>query len=261
MQSHVEEARKHVGPAGARLERVEQQLSALLAGCAVLTTELSTSDHLEDQVMPPKRTPRSSQIALKDLRSNRTSRSTLRGNQQPDKNKKLASANPALDPIHSSRVSKGAGRKAPRSRRQSTIPAEHDDGQSQGPHTTVSPSWPANVTPGRNSRLGNNQKKSGALEADLAAGLGESVQLPATNIIMRRSHRISKQRMSTSNSTPVVNSIMPSQTDALRRLSRSKPKDRHVDNRSDPSPIKPRGISKRQESKYLRNRTKIHSQE
>ncbi len=262
MQSYVEEARKRVGSARARLERVEQQLSVILAECVVSTTENSTLNPLEHQAMPPRRASRLSIITLKDLRSDKSSRPTLQGNKQSDKNKKLASANPALSSIHSSKVSKAAGRKASRSRRQSTIPAEHGDGQGQGSHITVSSSWPANVTAGRNSRLGNNQKKSGALEADLAAGLDRSVQILAINVIIRRSDRISKQkeRISTSNSKAVVNSTMPSQKDPSR-LSRFKLKDRHVDNRSDPSPIKPRGISKRQKSKYLRNRTKIHSQE
>lgn len=49
MRSHVEDARKQAGPAEMRLEWVEEQLSALLAACAVSTTQMSTSDRLEDQ--------------------------------------------------------------------------------------------------------------------------------------------------------------------------------------------------------------------
>ena len=260
-RSYVEEARKQIGLPESRLEWVEEQLSVLLAECVVSTTEVSTSDPLEDQAMPPKRALKSSQTRLKDLRSNRSSRSTLRDNQQPDKNKKHGSANSALGPIHSSKVSKAAGRKAPRPRRQSIIPAEHDKGQNQGLHTTILPVLPVNVAPRRSSRLSNNESRSGALEASLAVHLGKSVQPPPTNIIMRRSDRISKQRerMSMSTSSAVVNLAVLSQTDPLQRLSRSKPKDRHADNKSDPSPVKPRGISKRQESKFSRNRTKIHS--
>lgn len=260
-RSYVEEAREQVGPPELRLKWVEQQLSTLLAEHAVSTTEVSASNHLEDQAKLPKRISRSSQTTLKELRSDRSSRSTLQGNQQPDKNKKHASANSALGPIHSSKVSKAAGRKAPRPRRQSTIPAEHGDGQSQGPHTMISPSLPVSITPRRSSRLGNNQKKSGALEAGLAADLGRSVQPPPTNIIMRKSDRISKQneRISTSTFTAAVNSAVILQTDPSRRLSRSKPKDRRAGNKSDSSPVKPRGISKRQESSFSRNRTKTHS--
>lgn len=252
MQSHAEDAQKQVGPVEARLEWVEQQLSALLAECAVSTTEVSTSDHLEDQAKPPKKASRSSQTMLKDLRPDRPGKPTLRGNQQPDQNKKHTSPNSALGPIHSSKVLKAAGRKAPRPRR-STTPAKHGDGQNLGPHTTVSPSLPANVAPRRSSRLEYNQKKSGALKAGLPADLGRSAQPPPTNIIMRRSDPISKQkdRMSTSNFSAAVNSALISQTGPMRRLSRPKHK-------SDPSPVKPRGISKRQESNFSRNRTKIH---
>ncbi len=252
MQSHAEDAQKQVGPVEARLEWVEQQLSALLAECAVSTTEVSTSDHLEDQAKPPKKASRSSQTMLKNLRPDRPGRSTLRGNQQPDQNKKHTSPNSALGPIHSSKVLKAAGRKAPRPRR-STTPAKHGDGQNLGPHTTMPPSLPANVAPRRSSRLEYNQKKSGALKAGLPADLGRSAQPPPTNIIMRRSDRISKQkeRMSTSNFSAAVNSALISQTGPMRRLSRPKHK-------SDPSPVKPRGISKRQESNFSRNRTKIH---
>ncbi len=157
MQSHVEDARKQVRPAEMRLQWVEQQLSALLAECAVSSAEVSTSDHLEGQAITPKRSSRSGQ--LKGLRSDRSGRSTLRSNQKPDKNKKRALASSALGPIHSSKVSKAAGRKAPCPRRRSTIPAEHDNGQNQGPHTTISPSLPANVAPRRSSRRISQQKE------------------------------------------------------------------------------------------------------
>ena len=83
-RSNVEEARKQVGPPESRLKWIEQQLSALLAECAVSTIEVSTSNPLEDQAMPPKRASKSSQTTLKDLRS------TLRGDQKPDENKKCA---------------------------------------------------------------------------------------------------------------------------------------------------------------------------
>ena len=258
MQSHAEDARKQVKPAEIRLQWVEQQLSALFAECAVLSVEVSTSD-LEAQAITPKRSSRSGQ--LKGLRSDRSGRSTMGSNLKPDKNKKRALASSTLGPIHSSKVSKAAGRKAPCPRRQSKIPAEHDNGQNQGPHTTISPSLPANVAPRRSSRLGNNQKKSGALEANLAADLGRSVQPPTTNIIMRRSDQISqqKERKSMSSSSTAVNSAMALQTDPSRRLSRSKPKGRRIGNKSDPSPAKPRGISKRQDDKISRKRTKIRS--
>lgn len=258
-RSYLEEVRKQVKPTEMQLQWVEQQLSALLAECAVSSAEVSTSDHLEAQAITPKRSSRSGQ--LKGLGSDRSGRSTLRSNQKSDKNKRRASGNSALGPIHSSKVSKAAGRKAPCPRKQSTVPADHDNGQNQGPRTTISSSLPANVAPRRSSRLEINRKKSDALKAGLAADLGRSVQPLTTNIIMRRSDRVSqqKERQSTSTSSTAVNSAMALQTDPLRRLSRSKPKDRHADNKSDPSPTKPRGISKRQESKFSRNRTKFHN--
>lgn len=208
--------------------------------------------------MPPKRASKSSQTTLKDLRSNRSSRSTLRGNQQSDQNKKHASANPALGPIHSSKVSKAAGRKALRPRRPSKIPAERDDGQNQGCNIIISPPPPANVAPRRSRRLSTNQKRSDAFEADLAVELGRNVKPQPTEVMLRRSDRISKQkeRMSTSTSSAAFSSVVILQTAPFPR---SKPKGRVAGNKSDPSLVKPRGISKRQESNFSRNRTKIHN--
>lgn len=78
MQKHVEEARKQVEPAETRLEWVKQQVSVLLAECTVSTMKTSTSDHLQNQVMPRKKATRSGQITLKNLRFDRSSRSILR---------------------------------------------------------------------------------------------------------------------------------------------------------------------------------------
>ena len=125
IKSHIDDARKQVGPTEMQLEWVEEQLSAILAECAVSTTQMSTYDRLKGQAKLPKRSSRSGQ--LKGLRSDRSGRSTLRSNPKPDKNKKRASANSALSPIHSSKISKAAGRKTPRPRRQSKNPAERDD--------------------------------------------------------------------------------------------------------------------------------------
>ena len=258
MKSHVEDARKQVGPAEMQLEWVEEQLSAILAECAVSTTQMSTSDHLEAQAKSPKRASRSGQTTLKDLRSNQSGRSTLRSNQKPDKNKKRASANSALGPIHSSKVLKAAGRKTPHPRRLSESPSERDDIQNQGLNITRSLPPPANVAPRRSRRLSTNQKRSGALEADLAAGLGRNAQPQPTEVILRRSDRISKQkeRMSTSTSSAALSSVVIWQT---APFSRSKYKGRVADTKSDRSWEKPRGISKRQESNFSRSRTKMHS--
>ncbi len=257
-RSYFEEARKQIGPPESRLKWVEQQLSALLAECAVSTTEVSALNPLEDQAMPPKRASKSSQTTLKNLRSNRSDKSAPRSSYHNKKNR--PSANSALGPIHSSKVSKAAGRKTPRPRRWSKIPVERDDGRNQGLNITISPPPPANVAPRRRRRLSTNQKRSGALEADLAADLGRNAQPQPTDVMLRRSDRISKQkeRISTSTSSAAVNSAMISQTDPLRRLSRSEPKGRRTGKKSDPSPVKSRGISKRQESNFSRNRTKIH---
>ncbi len=253
-RSYVEEARKQVRPVQMRLEWVEEQLSALLAERAVSTTEVSTSNHLEDQAKLPKRAPRSGQTTLKDLRSHRSKKSAPQSNHEKEKNR--ASANSTLSSIRSSRVSKATEKKAPRCRRQSKILAEHGNGQNQGPNTTTSPLLPANVALRRSSRLSNNEKSAGALKSNLAVGLGQSTRsLPS---IPRRSDRISKQKERTNRSTTiaVVNFAVILEIDPLRRLSRSKSKGRH---KSDSSSVKPRGILKRQGSNFERNRTKIHN--
>ena len=241
-RSYAEEARKQVGPPELRLKWAEQQLSAFLAECAVSTTEVSTSNPLEDQAMPPKRASKSSQTTLKDLRSNRSDKSVPRSSHNNKKNR--PSANSALGPIHSSKVSKAAGRKIPGPRRPSKIPAERDDGQNQGLNITISPPPPANVAPRRSRRLSTNQKRSGALEADLAADLGRNAQPQPIDVMPRRSDRILKQkeRTSTSTSSAALSSVVILQTASFPR---SKPKGRRAGNKSDPSLVKPRGISKR----------------
>ena len=250
MRSYLEEARKQVKPAEMRLQWVEQQLSTLLAEYAVSSAEVSTSHHLEAQAITPKRSSRSGQ--LKCLTSDRSGRSTLRGNHKPDKNKKRASANSALGPIHSSKVSKVAGRKTPRPQRPSKIPAERDDGQNQGHNITISPPPPANVAPRRSRRLSTNQKRSDALEADLAAELGRNAQPQPTEVMLRRSDRISKQkeRMSTSNSSAALSSAP---------FPRSKPKGRVAGTKPDRRWGKPRGISKTQGRDLSRKRAEIHT--
>ena len=253
MQSHVEEARKQVGPAEARLEWVEQQLSALLAGCVISTTQMSTSDRREDQAKLPKRTSKSGQTTLKDLRSNRSDKSAPRNNHDNKKNR--ASAKSALVPIHSSKVSKAskaAGRKTPRPRRPSKNPAERDNVQNQGFNITISPPPPANVAPRRSRRLSTNQKRSGALEADLAADLGRNAQLQPTEVTLRKSDRTWKQeeRMSTSTSSAAL---------SLAPFPRSKPKGRVAGTKLDRRWGKPRGISKTQGRDLSRKRTEIHT--
>ena len=232
MQSHVEEARKQVGPAEMRLEWIEQQLSALLAGYIISTTQMSTSDRREDQAKLPKRALSSGQTTLKDLRSNRSDKSAPRSNHNNEKNR--PSANSALGPIHSSKVSKAAGRKTPRPQRPSKIPAERDDGQNQGHNITISPPPPANVAPRRSRRLSTNQKRSGALEAYLAAELGRNAQPQPTEVMLRRSDRISKQkeRMNTSTSSAALGSVVTLQTALFPRF---KPKGRVAGTKPDRS--------------------------
>ncbi|MCJ1467472.1 hypothetical protein MMC07_006097 [Pseudocyphellaria aurata] len=254
MKSHVKDAREQVGAAEMQLEGVEEQLSAILAECTVSTTQMSTSDRPEDQAKLPKRASRPGQTTLKDLRSNRSGRSTLVSKRKPEKNKTRASAKSALGPIHSSKVSKAAGKKIPHPRRPSKIPAERDDGQNQGCNITISPPPPANVAPRRSRRLSTNQKRSGALEADLAAELGRNAQPQPTEVRLRRSDRISKQeeRMSTSTSSAALSSVMILQTIPFPR---SKPKGRVAGTKPDRSRGKPRGISKTQGRDHSRKRT------
>ena len=250
MRSYLEEARKQVKPVEMRLQWVEQQLSTLLAEYAVSSAEVSTSHYLEAQAITPKRSSRSGQ--LKCLTSDRSVRSTLRGNQKPDKNKKRASANSALGPIHLSKVSKASGRKTPRPRRPSKILAGCDDGQNQGLNITISPPPPANVAPRRSRRLSTNQKRSGILEADLAADLGRNAQPQPIDIMPRKSDRILKQkeRMSTSTSSAALSSAP---------FPRSKPKGRVAGTKPDRRWGKPRGISKTQRRDLSWKRTEIHT--
>ena len=256
MQSHVEEARKQVGPAEMRLEWIEQQLSALLAGYIISTTQMSTSDRREDQAKLPKRALSSGQTTLKDLRSNRSDKSAPRSNYNNEK--KRPSANSALGLIHSSKVSKAAARKTPRPRRPSKIPAERDDVQNQGLNITISPPPPADVAPRRSRRLSTNQKRSGALEADLAAEQGRNAQPQPTEVMLCRSDRISKQkeRMNTSTSSAALGSVVTLQTAPFPR---SKPKGRVAGTKSDRSWRKPRGISKTRGKDLSWKRTKVHA--
>ena len=138
------------------------------------------------------------------------------------------------------------------------IPTERDNGPNQGCNITISSPPPDNVAPRRSRRLSISQERSCALEADLAAGLEKNAQLQPTEVMPRRSDRISKQkqRMSTSTSSAALSSVVILQTAPFPR---SKTKGRVVGNRSDLSLVKPRGVSKRQESNFSRNRTKIHS--
>ena len=258
MKLHIEDARKQIGPAEMQLEWVEEQLSAILAECAVSATQMSTSDHPEDQAKLPKRASRLGQTTLKDLRSNRSGRSTPLSEQKSEENKKRASADSALGPIRSSKVSKAAGRKIPRYRRPSKIPAERDDGQNQCCNITISPPPPANVALRRSRRLSTNQKRSGALEADLATELGRNTQPQPTEVMLRRSDRVSKQkeRINTSTSSAALGSVVTLQTAPFPP---SKPKGRVAGTKPDRSWGKSRGISKRQESNFSRSRTKIRN--
>ncbi|KAI4145790.1 MAG: hypothetical protein LQ341_002268 [Variospora aurantia] len=256
-QSFLDEAWNQVLFQQMRLEWVEQQLSALLAAPVVSTTEASPSDRLDHQLKMPKSASRSGQTSLKDLRSNRSNRLAPRSN-HGEKNIR-ASATSALDPIHSSKVSKAKGKKVARFRRRSKILIKHDDSQTEPPHTTTSPLLPANIVPRRSSRLCNEEKRCDALEANLAAGPGNSARSPSLSL--RRSDRISKQkeRSRTLTSHATATSAMILQTDPSQRLSRSKSNGRRTGNKSDAtSGVKPRGISKRPQSKSLRNKTKIY---
>jgi len=234
VESYVEEMRKQVRPVEIRLEWVEQQLAALLAERAGSMTEVSASDPLEDQAKLPK----SSSMSLAP-RSNR------------EKKKNRASVNSILGPLHSSRVSKAAGSKAPRCRRQSQTCTEHGDGQNQDPNTTISPTLPANIALRRSNRLSDNEKRSGALEAGPALDLGKSADPPP--IIACRSDRNKYVNYDTA-----VNLAVISQTDTSRRPSRPKLKGRCPGNKSNTSSvIRLRGISKRQGSTVPRRRTRI----
>lgn len=257
MKLHVEDARKQVRPAETRLKWVEQQLSGLLAERAGSMTQVSTSDPLEDRAKLQKRTSRSGQTTLNGFKSNRSETSAPRSNLGRKKNR--ASADSTLGPIHPSRVSKAAGREALGRRRQSKALAEHGDGQNSGANITISPLFPANVALRRSSRLSNNGKRSSALKGGPTVDLGNSTHSPP--IVLRRSDRLSnqKERRTSISDTP-VNSAVISQTDSSRRLSRLKSKGRRAGNKSDTSSVvRPRGISKRQESNFSLNRNKIHS--
>ena len=258
MKSHVEDAQKQVGPAEMQLEWVEEQLSAILAECAVSKTQISASDRPEDQAKLPKRASRSGHTTLKDLRSNRSPKSTMRSEQKTEKTKKRALVNSALGPIHSSKVLKAAGMKSPHPQRQSESLAERDEVQNQGLKITRSPPPPANTASRRSRRLSTNRKRFDTLEAGLAAELGRNGQPQPTEAILRRSDRISKQkeRMSTSTSSAVLSSAVMLET---APFSRPKPKGRVAGTKPDRSWEKPRGIPKMRGKDLSPRRSKIHT--
>ena len=138
IQKHVEEARKQVRPAEARLTWIEQQLSTFLAECGVSTMEVFTSDHLQDQVMPRKRASSSGQATLKNLRFDRSSRPILRGKiytpTSSDRRETKLKASSALDPVRS------AVFKKPSTKSRSVRPSNQGTQQSQSQsaeHTIV----------------------------------------------------------------------------------------------------------------------------
>lgn len=121
------------------------------------------------------------------------------------KNRPLASS--ALGP---NLQSKAAGRKTPRPQRQSKIPAERDDGQNHGLNIAILPPSACQCCSAQKPPVIYHHKRSGALEADLAAELGRNAQAQPTEVMLRRSDRISKQkeRMSTSTSSAALSSVV-----------------------------------------------------
>ncbi|KAL8711502.1 MAG: hypothetical protein Q9220_004160 [cf. Caloplaca sp. 1 TL-2023] len=222
MKSRQKDARKKVHPIEMRLEWVEQQLSVLVRECDNASV---------------------------------TRKSTTRSKHR--KNKVPASGRSALDPVHSSKISKGHGGETPRFRKQSKILTAHDDDQNQDHTTGLSPQLPANIAPRRSSRLLDNEKTSGSQEA-----LNPKGDRHSTALVLRRSDRISKQRrkptISTSNTA--VNPVLTLQSDPLRRLSQSRQKGRLARQASDlTSMVKPRGISKKRDSRLQRNGKRVHN--
>lgn len=252
MKSYAEDARKQVRPAEIRLEWAEQQLAVLLGESPVPTTETALSDHLKGRPQRSERTSSPGQTALKNPRSNQPAQPTRRSARQ--KNENYTSAHPALGPINTSRVSKSCGRKAPRRRRQSTVPPEHGDDQSQRLNTASSSPLPTSIARRQSSRLSHNNNKCGGLEPSSTVGLSENGRAPHT--LLRRSDRISKQTRSAPAPRTVANSTMTLQTHPVRRISQSKSKDRRADKKLDPSLVISGRVTKRRDS--LRSSTKIH---
>ncbi|KAL8789112.1 MAG: hypothetical protein Q9195_006978 [Heterodermia aff. obscurata] len=253
-----EKMREQVRPAELQLQWVEEQLSALLTEHASLMTQVSTSNRLEGQAKRPRSTTRLGQTTVKDLKSKRPDKSTRQSHQ--DKKKNRASADSTLDPMHPSRVSKAAGRRAPRRQRQSNTLADHSDGQNQGPSTTILQLSPANAALRGGRRLSTNEKKSGSLDASSAVDLNNSIHPPT--IVLRRSNRLSKQneRMRALTADTSMDPAVLSQIASSRPLPRLKSKSHRAGKQSDLKPSdKPRGISKKQTSKPLRKRKKIHN--
>jgi len=151
---------------------------------------MSMLDRLKIQAKRLKRTSRSFSITLKDVRSNRSGKSTSRSNHNKEKNEALV--NPALDLVHPSRVSKAAGRKAPYRQRQSKTLAERGDRQNLDSNTITTPLLFAKVASRESNRLSNNEKRSSALEVNSDVNLGKDEHSPST--ISRKSDRISKQK-------------------------------------------------------------------
>ena len=224
-RSHINEVRKLVRPAKTRLRWIEQVVRE------------STSDCPKKQAERPKRQTRSLQTTLVDLKAGRSDNLVTRSGHHTQKSR--ASTNFTLSPIHPSRVSKAAKRKAPSRQPYLKTLAEHSDRRSRGPDTTISPLIPADITLRRSSRLLGGEKRAPALETSLATDWTKSTRSPST--ISRRKDQISKQK---TRKNPLI-----SKKDASQCPSRPKTKGLSAGTKSDTSSIiKPRGISKRQKS-------------
>ena len=183
--------------------------------------------------MPLKRASRSSQITLKDLRSNWSNKSALQSFHY------CPLANSVLGSIHSLRVSKTAEKTALHCQQQFKILTKHDDSQNQVLNMTISSVLPVNVGSHRSSWLSDNKIRSDVLKVSLAVNLSKSAC--SASIILCRSDQISKQneRMSLSTSSAAVNSAVILQTDSSQHLSQSKPKGCCVSNKLNLSSVKP----------------------
>ena len=241
-ESYIEDAQKQIDPAEMQLKWVEEQLSAIHTECTDSTTPMSTPGHSQDQPRFPRKASRLDQ-----------------GINNHKNKKRRPSANSALGPIHSSKVSKASEKKTHRPQRSLRIPAERDDSQDQGLEIAISSSPPTNATPRRSRRLSANQNKSSELEADVATNVERNALPQPTETLLRRSDRISNQKETTSSSTSSSPALSSTKSLHTASLPRSRPKGQTTGMKSNSNQKKLRSVSKRRGTRLSQKRSKIHT--
>lgn len=240
-RSHAEDAQQQIRPAEMRLEWAEQQGREIISEQSVSSPQTPTSDQLQAQVKSQRAASKSDQSTSRNLGFKGADQSIVRSHRGLSSEN---TANSALSSVHSSKVSKVCKKEKPRHWPQSRIFAKRINCQEQGPYSTISPISSTSVMPRRSSRLAYCKQNSNALQSELRVNPNTTVQSWSIKTAPRRSERISQQEEKISGS--ILNSIMESQTDSFKRVTRPKPKRLVASNESGMKLAKPSGVSKRQ---------------